>query len=56
MERNLPIGEAIMGASKDTTNTKVMILQEIGKQLKRKLTGRKKDVFSTDTSVLITHI
>lgn len=46
MERNLPKGEAIThtGARQDTTNTKIMILQEIGKQLKQIiLTGSKTD-------------
>ena len=57
MERNLPKGEAITGARQDTTNTKIMILQEIGKQLKQIiLTGSKTDVISIDTSMLNTHI
>ena len=59
MERNLPKGEAIThtGARQDTTNTKMMILQEIGKQLKQIiLTGSKTDVISIDTSMLNTHI
>jgi hypothetical protein len=48
MERNLPKGEAIThtGARQDTTNTKMMILQE--RQIE--------NVISIDTSMLNTRI